>query len=116
MYRGDHAAATQIANHRVKKRFKHANAYSPLWDAQVGEWTQKAIDEGLNVRMTDENRILNLVAERPDLLTGPGGSPYASVGFVINCPTVGSSRTRCPRKRRRTRARWRVLRAIKDAP
>ena len=68
---------------------RHANAYSPLWDAQVGEWTQKAIDEGLNVRMTDENRILNLVAERPDLLTGPGGSPYGSVGFVINCPTVG---------------------------
>ena len=67
---------------------RHANAYSPLWDAQIGEWTQKAIDEGLNVRMTDENRILNLVAERPDLLTGPGGSPYGSVGFVINCPTV----------------------------
>jgi hypothetical protein len=38
--------------------------------------------------MTDENRILNLVAERPDLLTGPGGAPYGSVGFVINCPTV----------------------------
>ncbi len=67
---------------------RHANAYSPLWDAQIGEWTQKAIDEGLNVRMTDENRILNLVAERPDLLTGPGGAPYGSVGFVINCPTV----------------------------
>jgi len=68
---------------------RHANAYSPLWDAQVGEWTQKAVDEGLNKRITDENRILNLVAERPDLLTGPGGSPYGSVGFVINCPTVG---------------------------
>jgi len=67
---------------------RHANAYSPLWDAQIGEWTQKAIDAGLNKRQTDENRILNLAASRPDLLTGPGGSPYGSVGFVINCPTV----------------------------
>lgn len=24
-----------------------------------------------------------------DLLTGPGGAPYGSVGFVINCPVVG---------------------------
>lgn len=67
---------------------RHANAYSPLWDAQVGEWTKKAVDAGLNKRMTDENRILNFAAERPDLLTGPGGAPYGSVGFVINCPTV----------------------------
>jgi len=67
---------------------RHANAYSPLWDAQVGEWTKKAIDQNLNTRMTDENEILNLVATRPDLLTGPGGAPYGSVGFVINCPTV----------------------------
>ena len=68
---------------------RHANAYSPLWDAQIGEWTKKAVDAGLNKRLTDENRILNLAAKRPDLLTGPGGSPYGSVGFVINCPTVG---------------------------
>ena len=67
---------------------RHANAYSPLWDAQVGEWSKKAVREGLNKRQTDENRILNLAAKRPDLLTGPGGSPYGSAGFVINCPTV----------------------------
>ena len=67
---------------------RHANAYSPLWDAQIGEWTQKAVDQGLNRRQTDENAILNLVAQRPDLLTGPGGAPYGSVGFVINCPIL----------------------------
>ncbi len=67
---------------------RHAEAYSPLWDAQVGEWTDKAVADGLNKRQTDENRILNLAANRPDLLTGPGGAPYGSVGFVINCPTV----------------------------
>lgn len=68
---------------------RHANAYSPLWDAQVGEWSQKAIDEGLNTRQDDENEILNLVAERPDLLRGPLGASFGSVGFVINCPTIG---------------------------
>ncbi len=68
---------------------RHANAYSPLWDAQFGEWTKKAIDQKLNTRQMDENQILNLAATRPDLLTGPGGAPYGSVGFVINCPIIG---------------------------
>ncbi|MBA2465881.1 MAG: hypothetical protein H0V42_13070 [Nocardioidaceae bacterium] len=67
---------------------RHANAYSPLWDAQVGTWTDKAIREKLNKRQTDENRILNLAAKRPDLLTGPLGAPYGAAGFVINCPTI----------------------------
>lgn len=67
---------------------RHSNAYSPLWDAQLGEWTKKAVDGGLNRRQTDENQILNLAAQRPDLLTGPGGSAYGSVGFVINCPIL----------------------------
>ncbi len=68
---------------------RHANAYSPLWDAQFGEWSKKAIDGKLNTRQTDENQILNLAATRSDLLTGPGGAPYGSVGFVINCPIIG---------------------------
>jgi hypothetical protein len=29
---------------------RHAQAYSPLWDAQLGLWTQKAINAGLNTR------------------------------------------------------------------
>jgi hypothetical protein len=65
---------------------RHANAYSPLWDAQVGQWTQRAIDEHRNVRQTDENEILNLAAE--GYITGPMGAPFGSAGFVINCPPV----------------------------
>ena len=49
---------------------RHSQAYSPLWDAQLGLWTQKAIDEGLNTRQIDENVVFNLAATRPDLLTG----------------------------------------------
>ncbi|MEP7021815.1 MAG: hypothetical protein ABI808_14310 [Pseudonocardiales bacterium] len=68
---------------------RHANAYSPLWDAQFGQWTDKAIRLGLNTRQSDENQILNLAATRPDLITGAGGSAYGSTGFIINCPIIG---------------------------
>ncbi len=68
---------------------RHSLSYSPLWDAQLGQWTDKAVRQGLNTLQTDENQILNLAATRPDLLTGPGGAGYGSVGFVINCPVIG---------------------------
>jgi hypothetical protein len=68
---------------------RHADAYSPLWDAQLGEWTQKAIDAGRNTRQIDEVVVFNLAATRPDLLTGPGGSPYGAQGVDINCAVIG---------------------------
>jgi hypothetical protein len=68
---------------------RHADAYSPLWDAQLGEWTQKAIDQGRNTRQIDEVVVFNLAATRPDLLTGPGGSPYGAQGVDINCAVIG---------------------------
>lgn len=64
------------------------DAYSPLWEAQFGQWTQKAVQEGLNTRQTDEFQILRLAAQRPDLLTGPGGAPYGSVKALIDCPVI----------------------------
>lgn len=63
-------------------------SYSPLWEAQFGEWTDKAIAAGLDRRQTDEFQILNLAATRPDLLTAPGGKPYGSVKAQINCPVI----------------------------
>jgi hypothetical protein len=73
---------------------RHADAYSPLWDAQLGLWTQKAIDEGLDTRQIDENTVLNLAADRPDLLTGVDPAtgqpePYGSVGVDIDCAVIG---------------------------
>ncbi|HEY2742795.1 MAG TPA: hypothetical protein VGI69_11530 [Gaiellaceae bacterium] len=73
---------------------RHADAYSPLWDAQLGLWTDKAVKEGLNKRQIDENQVLNLAATRPDLLTGVNpatGQPqaYGSVGVDINCAVIG---------------------------
>jgi hypothetical protein len=68
---------------------RHAQAYSPLWDAQLGQWTDKAIAQGLDKRQIDEVQVFNLAATRPDLLTGPDGAPYGSVGVDINCAVIG---------------------------
>ena len=73
---------------------RHADAYSPLWDAQLGLWTPKAISEGLNTRQIDENVVFNLAATRPDLLTGFNPAtgqpePYGSDGVDINCAVIG---------------------------
>jgi hypothetical protein len=73
---------------------RHADAYSPLWDAQLGLWTQKAINAGLNTRQIDENQVFNLAATRPDLLTGVDPAtgqpaPYGADGVNINCAVIG---------------------------
>ena len=63
-----------------------ATDYSPLWDVNLGEWTQEAIDNGYRSRMFEEFAILGMV-ER-GFLTGPGGTPYGSSGIIVNCPIV----------------------------
>ena len=63
-----------------------ATDYSPLWDLNLGEWTQEAIDRGYSSRLTEEFQILGLV-ER-GFITGPGGAQYGSSGILINCPIV----------------------------
>jgi len=76
---------------------RHADAYSPLWDAQLGHWTDKAVRAGLNKRQIDENQVFNLAATRPDLLTGfdpvtGQPAPYGASGVDINCAVVGFTR------------------------
>ena len=73
---------------------RHSQAYSPLWDAQLGLWTDKAVQQGLNKRQIDEVQVFNLAATRPDLLTGVDPAtgkpaPYGSVGVDINCAVIG---------------------------
>jgi hypothetical protein len=77
---------------------RHADAYSPLWDAQLGLWTAKAVKQGRNTRQIDENQVFNLAATRPDLLTGVNPAtgqpePYGSVGVDINCAVIGFTAT-----------------------
>jgi hypothetical protein len=73
---------------------RHSQAYSPLWDAQLGLWTNLAVQDGLNTRQIDENVVFNLADQRPDLLTGVNPAtgqpqPYGSDGVDINCAVIG---------------------------
>jgi hypothetical protein len=63
-----------------------ATDYSPMWDLNIGQWTQKAIDNGYRSRMIEEFQILGFVEK--GWITGPSGSPYGSAGIVVNCPIV----------------------------
>jgi len=60
--------------------------YSPIWDANLFEWTQDAINLGYRTQLREEFQILDF-AER-GFITGPGGATFGSTGFAINCPIV----------------------------
>ena len=63
-----------------------ATDYSPLWDVNVGQWTQHAIDAHYRSRVRDEFQILGMV--RAGWMTGPGGKAFGSSGLIVNCPIV----------------------------
>jgi len=63
-----------------------ATDYSPLWDLNLGEWTEEAIELGYRSRLIEEFQILGFVQQ--GWITGPEGEPYGSSGIIINCPIV----------------------------
>ncbi len=63
-----------------------ATDYSPLWDVNIGEWTQESIDRGIRNRLRGEFDILLHVDA--GFVTGPGGTEYGSSGIIVNCPIV----------------------------
>jgi len=60
-----------------------ATDYSPVWDANLYEWTEDAIEKGYRGLLTEEFRILKLA--RDGFITGPNGAPFGSAGPVIVC-------------------------------
>lgn len=60
--------------------------YSPLWDLNLGEWTQDAVAKGYRSRLIDEFQYLSMVQQ--GFITGPGGKKYGSTGIIVNCPIV----------------------------
>ncbi len=60
--------------------------YSPLWDVQLGVWTDDAIKKGHRARVIDASQVLSLV--QTGSITGPGGKKFGSVGVIVNCPIV----------------------------
>jgi hypothetical protein len=63
-----------------------ATDYSPMWDFNLGVWTQEAIDLGYRSRLTEEFQILGFVQQ--GWITGADGEPYGSTGIIVNCPVV----------------------------
>ncbi len=60
-----------------------ATDYSPVWDGNVYEWTADAIERGFRGQFDNEFRVLQLA--RDGYITGTGGAPFGSAGFVIVC-------------------------------
>ncbi len=63
-----------------------ATDYSPLWDVNLGVWTQEAIDNGYRARVIEEFQILGLAEQ--GWITGPDGGAFGSTGIIVNCPIV----------------------------
>lgn len=61
-----------------------ATDYSPLWDMNLGKWTNESISKGYRSRMIEEFQILGMAQE--GWITGPAGGRFGSVGIVVNCP------------------------------
>jgi len=80
-------SAALLDGHRPNNTFGGiptiASDYSPVWDANLYEWTQDAIDKGYRGLLTEEFRILKLA--RDGYITGPNGAPFGSAGPVIVC-------------------------------
>ncbi len=62
------------------------NAYTPLWDLNIGFWNPYAVGLGLNRAQTDANEIRQLAAK--GIVTNPGLLPLSSANIVINCPAL----------------------------
>lgn len=60
--------------------------YSPLWDLNLGMWTEEAIRLGYRSRLIDEFQLLGIVED--GWITGPMGMSFGSTGIVVNCPIV----------------------------
>ena len=80
-------SAALLDGHRPNNTFggipTTATDYSPVWDANLYEWTDDAIKKGYRGLLTEEFRILKLA--RDGYITGPNGAPFGSAGPVIVC-------------------------------
>ena len=72
------------------------NNYSPMWDAHVNQWTQEAVDENRERRITGFEDLRNLVDEgqvESGAISPEGeGNPFVAglrpTNIIINCPVI----------------------------
>jgi hypothetical protein len=65
-----------------------SGGYSPLWDLNLGVWTESAIQSGVRKLVTGATELLQAVDQ--GAVTGPGGMVFGTTGILINCPVVAT--------------------------
>jgi hypothetical protein len=71
----------------ILAQFKEISAgYSPMWDVQLAEWTEQAIEANQRTLITDGDDVK--VKSDKGLLISPGGGPVRTIGNLVNCPVV----------------------------
>lgn len=60
--------------------------YSPLWDAELIQWSKDAVAKGYKTRIIDLLQLYGL--EKRGVLEGFGGGPIKRSGIIINCPVI----------------------------
>ncbi len=60
--------------------------YSPIWDAQLVQWSPDAVKKGYKTRIIDLLHLYGL--EKKGVLENFGGGPIKRSGIIINCPVV----------------------------
>ncbi len=71
----------------TNSRRRDRREYSPLWDLQVGVYSDAAVARGLNGLKKDANVVRRLASRA--VVTAPGGQPLGSANILINCPALG---------------------------
>lgn len=63
-----------------------ASAYTPLWAANIGVWSDAAVAAHKNVQLRASKAFADAAANKT--LTGPGGKPFGPIGVNVNCPVI----------------------------
>ena len=63
-----------------------AAAYTPLWSANLGVWSDAAVAAHENVQLTKPQQFADAASRKE--LTGPGGKPFGPIGVLVNCAVV----------------------------
>ncbi len=60
--------------------------YSPMWNGQLYEWTDDAVQKSYRQQLREEFQILTYAQD--GLITGPNKTKFGDSKFIINCPPV----------------------------